>query len=222
MSITVNGADVLAMTLTMPLNGTWVLSAELASDEPITGAITLENTVDDGNSVTLSGFVLRSGVVAGSCKLEAVGGAGGLVELVGARSYQSAKAREVIGDLLAEAGEALDAGSARDVLDRQLEHWTRAGGRTGTALTVLVEALGARWRVRPNGRVWVGAETWPKMPDDFDGNELDRDHAAGMVLLAPYTIALTPGVLLEGERVGRVEHSVGRDADLRTVFWLEE
>lgn len=219
MSITVNGADILSMTLTMPAVGTWTLSAELATDDVISGAIKVEN-----ENVSLSGYVLpgRSGVVAGVCMIEAIGGKGGLVKALEARSYQSAKAREVIGDLMASAGESLDPGTARGVLDYQLAYWTRAGGRAGTALTVLAEALGARWRVRSSGGIWIGAEAWPKVAEDYGALELDRDHAAGSVLLAPDTIALAPGVLLEGERVGRVEHSVGRDSELRTVFWLED
>ncbi len=217
--ITVADLPVLSMRLTLPIVGAWVLTAELDGDETPSGAIELAQ-----GDVRLAGTVVRAASVAGSVRLTAVGGAGGLHTELGARSYQGATVRDVVSDLLAAAGERLDASSSRGILESALPYWTRPGGREGRAgasLMRVAEYVDARWRVLPSGAAWIGQETWPGAPEEYDALELDRDGAAGWVLLAPETIGLLPGVTLRGDRVGRVEHSFGRDAPLRTTFWIE-
>ena len=211
MSVTANGFDVLAMRVTLPLDGVWVATLQVATDEGLAGALRLEN-----EGVVFTGTVVSTG----QALVDAVGGAGGMGRDVDARSYRGATARDIIADLLAAVGERLDGSSSRDVLATALPYWTRARGRASVALSTLTDALGARWRVLPSGTIWVGTETWPAVSSDYEALELDRDSAAGTVLLAPETIALGPGVVLEGERVGRVEHVMAGE-DLRTTFWLE-
>lgn len=213
MSVTANGNDVLAMRLTLPLDGIWVATLQISADEDMAGALRLEN---DG--VVFTGTILRG--FTGQTMVDAVGGSGGLGRDVDARSYRGASARDIIADLLAAVGERLDGSSSRDVLATSLPFWTRARGRASLALSTLTDALGARWRVLPSGNIWVGTETWPAVASDYEALELDRDSAAGTVLLAAETIALGPGVVLQGERVGRVEHVMHGEA-LRTTFWLE-
>jgi len=214
--ITANGQPVLAMRLTLPVQGIWVATLQVSTEDDIEGTLTLEQ--DD--SVRYTGAVLRGAAVNGVALVEAVGGTGGLGRDLAARSYQGASARAIIGDLLAGVGERLDGGATRSVLSTTFAYWTRAAGRASVALSSVVDALAARWRVLPSGAVWVGTETWPAVPSDYDALELDRDPAAGSVLLAPEMFSLVPGVTLRGERVGRVEHVQGTD-ELRTTFWLE-
>lgn len=219
MHATINGAEILSMRITMPSVGVWVLTAEVSSDEAITGAVTIEQDIDPQ---TFVGTVLRSGVDnVGVCRLEAVGGAGGLGQAVDARSYQGVTARAVLGDLLADAKEQLDSSSTRASLGTSLPYWTRAGGRASTALATLADALAARWRVLASGAVWVGLETWPKVPASYEATEIDRDFAAQNVLLAPEAFSLVPGVMLGDDRVGRVEHVLSQNAPLRTTYWIE-
>lgn len=217
MNATINGLDVTSLRLTRPAQGIWVLSAEVASEDEVTGALTLEQ-----DSVTMSGTIVRSGVVAGTCRIEAVGGKGGLRSEVPARSYQGVTSKAVLSDLIAAVGEQLDASSSRAALSVTLPYWTRAMGTASSALATLVDALGARWRVLPSGLVWVGSESWPKVADSFDFIEVDRDPGAGNVLIAPESIALGPGVTLGSDRVGRVEHVLSLEAPLRTTYWISE
>lgn len=217
--ITVAGLPLLAGRLTLPPVGRWVLSADLDGDTPPEGAV----EVAQGN-VRLVGAVHAAAAVAGTVRIVAVGGSGGLARELPARSYQGVTARAIVEDLLAAAGERLDAASTRDVLSVTLPYWTRAGGRDGRAgasLTRLAEHLNARWRVLPAGSVWVGRDTWPATPDEYRALELDRDGASRWVLLAPDDIGLFPGVSFRGERVGRVEHVVTRDGPLRTTYWID-
>lgn len=213
---TLNGREVLAMRLTMPAVGIWVLSAELSADAPVEGAVVLEQ-----GGVTMRGATVRSGALSGSCRIEAVGGTGGLLRQLGARSFHGVTARSVLSDVLASAGESLDASSSRSALASTLAYWTRARGRASEAVATLASALGAKWRVLPSGSVWMGLEAWPR-PTGYEYEELDRDAGGGTVLLAPETVGLAPGMLLGADRVGRVEHIVGPDTPLRTTYWMAE
>lgn len=215
MIVTANGKAVLALRLTLPISGVWVASLEADADEALAGAVEI---VDD--DVRLQGTIMRSGAAAGTCDAELVGGKGGMSKDVPARSYQGAAARLIATELLAAVGEQLDARSTPAVLATTLPYWTRAAGRAGTALTMLTDALGARWRVLPGGTVWLGVDTWAAAAENAQAVEIDRDAAAGTVLLAPDSIALAPGVTLAGGRVGRVEHHFERDSPLRTTFWI--
>lgn len=218
--ITCNGAPVLELALRLPPLGCWVAELEVDTDDLVEGAIVLEDAARN----RYSGTVIRSGVVAGSCRLEAVGGTGGLAQSCTARSFQGVTAKAVIADTLAQVGERLDPSSTPTVLNTRFQYWTRAAGRAGTALSVITDALGATvaWRVLPNGAVWVGEDRWLELRLPQDVPELDRDGAAGTVELAADDLALVPGCALQGRRVGRVEHRLSRDAPLRTRFWIAE
>lgn len=216
--ITANGFPVIEMRLTMPLSGLWACSLDVAAEEALTGALTLEH---EDSATTFAGYILRSGVVAGSCKLDAIGGAGGFARDVTARSFKDATARDVLADTLTELGETLDASSTRSTLAELLSFWTRATTRGPLALWQLADNLSAHWRVLPSGSTWMGIESWPAAPK-LEMVEIDRDHAGESVLVAPETFDLLPGMLLDnGDRVGRIIYSVFRDEHLRATYWLE-
>jgi hypothetical protein len=210
------GHPVIALQMGLPKNGRWTATLDVDTDENLAGSITLE---DDG--ITYKGAVVNAGVVAFVARVFAVGGTGGLSKAVDARSYFRVTAKTVLSELLASVGEVLDASSSSAVLATPLAFWTRAGVEAKTALQTLCDELGARWRVLPNGAVWVGVDSWPKSPKSLEAIELDQDPAAGTVLYAPDAIALRPGFTVAGRRVGRVEHSFGRGAPLRTTAWIE-
>lgn len=221
--LTANGLPVTALRLSKPPQGVWVASLEVTSDERVLGAVELKQ---DGLATAFLGTARFSGEpVAGSCRIEVVGGTGGFAtKTVEAKSYAGISARSIISDLLAALGESLSPTSAKAVLNATLPYWTRAAGKAGEGkaiLSTLTAALGAIWRVLPDGSVWVGTETWPTL-EDFEAVEMNRDEAASAVVLAPETIGLLPGVTYTGRKVGRVEDSFGRTAPLRTTFWFEE
>src|SRR5687767_12807759 len=117
--ITANGHHVLALRQTLPLGGIWVAELEVDVDEALTGTVEISD-----EDIVYSGTVVRSGVLVQTCKLEMVGGAGGLSRDVPAKSYQGITARTVVTDLLAAVGEQLDASSTPSVLNTALTFWT--------------------------------------------------------------------------------------------------
>lgn len=211
--ITANGLPVLEMRLTLERVGAWVARLEVAADGDVetSGQVTI---AQDGLSFV--GTSLRSG----RGRIEMVGGGGGIPREIAARSFEGATAREVFEEALAIGGEAPDPESSRAALSTPLTFWTRAAVSLGTALSSLADAVGALWRVRPNGRVWLGHDDFAPMPPEYEATEIDGDDGAGYVVLAAPTIALAPGVTFGGRRVGRVEHFVSRDEPLRTTFWV--
>lgn len=213
--VTLGGAPVLSLCLVRPLQGDWTASLECAAEEAPTGLVELAD-----ERIAYRAGVLRAGVVSSLCRAELVG-APGMRRDIPARSYRDAAVRTIVSDILSAAGERLDAASTAATLSRRLPFWTRARGRASEALSVLTDAIGATWRVLPTGAVWVGTETWVAASEQVEDTtlELDRDDAAGTVLLAAETIELGPGVTLRGRRVGRVEHAFGRGEHLRTLFW---
>jgi hypothetical protein len=215
-AITLAGGAVLALRFTLPVSGLRTATLEADIEEAVTGTVELE----DGANVYQCAIV-RSGLVSGVCRADVIGGRGGLLGKLTARSYQGLPARAVLSDVLAAAGETLDATSTPSILATPIPYWTRGAVSGSTALDSLCDKLGARWRVLPNGNVWVGTESWPEADEELQPDQLDRDEAAGTVYLAPDDLTLSPGIVLDGRRVGRVEYSMTRNSPLRCDFWVE-
>lgn len=219
MLVTLQQLPVLAACLSRPAMGAWAAQLEVDyqnSEETFAGLLELKDA-----KVTYKGTALRHGIVSGVARLDLVGGRGGIVKPVPARHFGETTCRTVLGALLGAAGETLDPSSSRATLDRQLPSWSYGADVAKDALNLLAAKLEASWRVLPNGNVWFGVDTFPAVGEDLAATllELDRDDAAGNVVLAPESLELGPGVTLASRRVGRVEHSFGRQDSLRTTFW---
>jgi hypothetical protein len=220
--VTLQGLPVLGLLLTRPVVGGWQTIAEVDyqdSQELFDGLLELKD-----EKVTYRGTALNSGVVSGVARLEITGGRGGLVQaLPTAQHFRDVTVKTLVQALLSAVGEQLDATSTRDVLDRRVPFWSFATERASVALSTLADRLGVRWRVLPNGNVWFGTDTYPELDDAVAATllELDRDDAAGNLLLATETLELGPGVTHAGRRVGRVEHTFGRSESQRATFWTD-
>jgi hypothetical protein len=219
--LTCNDLPVLVLGLTLPRAGVWVADVQVDADEAVTGAVVLA----DADGRELNGTVYRSRLHVGRVHARILGGAGKLTTAaLAAKSYQSASARLVIEDAIADAGEVIDPNS--DTLSTTLDYWTRAGStpsRTATAslaLAQLADKLGFRWRILPNGKVWVGADGSDSVATS-EAIELNRDGAAAAVYLGLDGFALLPGDIFNGERVGRIRYTQSDSDPLRATFWPE-
>lgn len=220
--VTLQSLPVLGLLLTCPVVGAWQAIAEADyqdSRELFEGLLELKD-----EKVTYRGTALSAGIVSGVARIELVGGRGGLVRaLPTAQHFRDVTVKTLVQALLGAVGEQLDATSTRDVLERRVAFWSFATERASVALSTLADRLGVRWRVLPNGNVWFGTDTFPELDDAVVATllELDRDDAAGNVLLAAESLELGPGVTLAGRRVGRVEHTFGRSESQRATFWTD-
>lgn len=200
-SITANGQPVLVATIFEPRRGVWHADLELDATDPLSGAVTL----DFGVGVSaFQGTVRRAGVYGGRAMARIVGGKDGLSKILKAKFYRSSFVRVALGELLADAGEALDASVLPSAIEKALTFWHRAGvtdASAGQALERLAQEASMTWRVLRNGNVWFGVETWPESKAAFD--LLDSSPADGerVIALDSGLPEVLPGVTLAGERV---------------------
>jgi hypothetical protein len=201
----------------LPRVGAWTADLALDTAEPPTGQVVL-----DLNGFQLTGTVRWGGMVADTSIVRVVGGAGGLGQELDPLSYQGVPLQVPLQDVLAAAGEALDAQSDPSLLQLLLPFWMRRRGPAGACLGQLVRQVpGAAWRMQPNGEVWAGVESWPDASlSDSDYLVLREDPSNRREQLFADTPSLLPGTTFRGRHVSVVEHSISAD-QLRMVAWYE-
>jgi hypothetical protein len=215
----VNGKLVIDGRLTFPRTGVWHASLRVDTQEELSGAVTID--IDEGR-LALAGTVARGGDQQDAAMVRIVGGANGLRRTARARNYTTTSVREVLGHLLADAGEALAATADQATLSRTLDAWTTHAMPVGLVIPRLLAsgAPRANWRMLTNGTVWVGAEQWADSGfAEEDYQILSEDPARGEAVLGMESPLLLPGTKLGDRRVSLVEHHIGEVN--RTNVWFE-
>lgn len=218
-ALTLGGAPVTRCVIHLPLRGVWCADVDVDAAEAPAGRVTL--SADGGPA--WSGTVVGGAVSHGLWSGRVVGGAGGLRAELDPRAHRNARLADVLVDVLADAGEALAAGSGD--LGAAVDLWHRARGSGAGAVGHVADAAGYGWRVLADGSVWLGAEAWPALALD-DVSLLELDPVRGVYTLGGETLAIAPGASVtldvEGEavavRVGDVEHVVEPDG-YTTKVW---
>lgn len=208
---TLGGAPVLGGTLTLPLHGVWTARLRVGAMAPLPSPLDL--VLGD---LTLRGTVAEGGAPYGRWDVLVVGGAHRLGVPIEPNDFLDAPARIVLDDTLAAAGEVASAAPDAATLGRMLPSWARARGTGGAAVAALARALGALWRVTPDGGVWLGVDAGA--PTTATGTRLDERPAERARVYALERFALLPGQTFEGRRVGDVHHTLGPEGT-RTVVW---
>lgn len=220
--VTLQQLPVLALRLSRPQVGAWVATAEVDyqdSQETFEGLLELRD-----EAVTYKGTLQTGGTISGVARVDLIGGRGGLMTETRVQHFRDVTVRTLLDSLLRGVGETLDPTSTRAVVDKRVAFWTFAGERASVALSTLADHLEASWRVLPNGNVWFGVDAFPAAGEALLRTllPLDRDDAAGNLLLAAETLELGPGVTVAGHRVGRVEHTFSRTESHRATFWTAD
>lgn len=213
---TLNGRAVTSLAVLLPRVGAWTADVELDTAEAPTGRV----SIAVAGTLTLSGTVVRGGAEAARWRGRIVGGAGGLLRDVPAVAQQGSTLGFALADALQRAGESLAADSGDLATVAPL--WHRIAGPAAHAVADVARAAGCAWRVRPDGAVWVGRETWDEHRPDVDVVDWRPD--LGRLELAGDVLGILPGQTLAARdltvRVGCVEHRATADA-LRTVVLAE-
>lgn len=211
------------------LSGVAVIEARASF--PRVGAWTADLRVDAGTDFgglqllqlgasSFLGSVVFSAVHRGVAHVRLVGGAGGLAKVLPGQGYLNAPLRVPLEDLVAAAGEGLSDLADSAVLAFQLRHWARARSAAGRALWALLGRVdGAVWRFLPDGKLWVGLETWPTVAPSIELTGYDP--FSDRVSLFAEEPGIQPGVTVLERRVDHVEHLVREDR-IRTDLWLQE
>lgn len=198
--------------LILPRTGNWTAHLELER-EAMAGPVVLRWLGTD-----LQGYVLSGGEHEGRYQALIVGGAGGLWKELPAKGHvNQAQARAIVEAILREAGEQLAVDADTAVLAQAVPAWVRMAGAAGEALDLITQTIGAIWRIRPDGRVWIGQDRWTEQaPADI----LEGDPAQETAELAPEQLAPLPGQVLQGRRVGVVRFVIEPDSH-RARLWYQ-
>jgi hypothetical protein len=202
--ITLNGLTVIEGTINFPYEGAWTSTLTIESDVAPTGRVTIE-----GPGLDLTGTVMGGGSAFSRTTVRIVGGAGQLVRSIGPRWWRKAPLRLPLGDVCDQAGETLSTSIASSILDQQLPAWTRAEGRAALELDALASLVGGIWRVRDDGTIWMGIDTWPTLEIDHRVTDVHVAQRWREIALDDYSVR--PGVVLDGMHLGRVTYRITGD-----------
>jgi hypothetical protein len=210
-------AAVTALSLLCPRVGQWTADVTLDADAGPSGACSLSL---DGRVYT--GHVVRGAVYAGAWRGRIVGSAGLLADAP-ATALQGATLALVLRDLAGAVGITLAADTG--ALDAAAPRWHRHTGPASQAVADIARAAGYAWRVRPDGTLWLGSDTWATVTPASPVDVLDELPEAGRITLAGDTLDIAPGTTLalrgrDPVRVGCVEHRATAD-DVQTVVIAE-
>lgn len=215
-----NGEVVTSLSLRFPLRGVWTADVIVDVDTAPTGAVTIEIAGEE--TTTLTGFARRPGTSELKTFVRVVGGAGGLWQQIDPLYYTDTTVRTVVEDLLRDAGETLSDTASSDVLDMQIEKWTRKQGVAQTALDMLSRSIGFTWRVLLDGTVWIGMDSFPEV-DDFEHQVIREYPSDGRMEISAdaFPKDLVPGVTFLERHVCFVEHSFSADRG-KTLVYFED
>jgi hypothetical protein len=217
---------VLRMTLTLPLNGGWDATVEVAPDRVNAGQtdaieanlrpyafnspVYLRFTEDSGSTppVVYAARVVRAGVNGERIHLRLSPFI--LTQTLSVKHYTSTTFERV----LADAGLSLEGR-----VGGQLDHWTRLPGTVGTTVQTVADFLSRdggivaqqdrryrgrlNWRFSLDGKLRLNVER-PRLVSP-GGIELERDPARGYVVAAPERAVIAPGCLVQGSAPGEPE-----------------
>jgi hypothetical protein len=225
--VTANGLPVLDTGLYTPRVGAW--HTDLLVDAPLETTVTrtsglIEVSINDG-ALTYRGTTIRSGDFLDVARLRVVAGAAGLGTTARPKRYgPGATLGVVLGDLLRDAGEVLDATAQPAVLGRPIGDWTTPAIPVGAALAALFARVApdAAWRMTPLGAMWVGVETWPDAgidPATFElAEDAIEDGSSRYLFDAPVDIV---GKTFDGRRVSCAQFRVAPSGPVIADVWTE-
>lgn len=214
--LTANGLGVVTADFVLPISRAWHVDMTVATADvsKLNGAVTL--SVNDG-ALTMKGTAAVEDVYLDTVRARVVAGAGGLGKAAKPKFYQQTTVRIVLMDLLGAAGEALSSTADAGVLATQLAAWTVLRMPVADAVGLLMDEVGANWRMLADGTLWCGAESWPDSGLTFSLEQADRAH--GQLVVALEAPLLMPGVSLGGDHVSYVETHVDART-VRSTVWL--
>lgn len=221
--VNANGVNVQGGTIEMPLEGVWV--ADLVLDNPqgtgFDAGTRVTLAASDGVELTGTVAPARSGSFLDSTHVRLLGGAAGMARAATPRGFvqPGAFVRDVLRALAANAGESLSSSIPSSFFDKNLTAWAIHSGMVSSALRVLLDIAGPtlRWRILPDGTLWMGEETWPDSASEFF--ILEQEAASATSLLRAQSPAIAPGQNVPGiGRASRVQHDIFPN-EVRTRVW---
>jgi len=213
MAATLNGKDILSVSIQEPRIGVWNAVVDVDSDEAISGTVKI---AIDG--VEWTGTVAKGDLHAGRFHAQVVGGAGKLATVLDAKFYQGMPLSVVIDDLMLGTGEKLSSTSTADLRSHTVSRWTRPQSKASASLKQVADEMVLSWRVLRDGTIWLGTESWASVSPTFD--EIDRVPGRDSLTIAPDAPSVLPGCTFSDRKVSRVTTYI-KDDGLRQDILFE-
>lgn len=223
--ITIDKVGVLTGTIMMPLVGVW--TADLVIDQPDGSGFDPGTavTIMAANGVTLSGTVSpnRTGDFLEAVHVRVLGGAAGMGKPVTPRAYMQpgAYVRDVLNGIASDSGETLSTDIDASFVGQNLAAWNTVQVPASQALVTLLDIVAPtfNWRILEDGKLWMGAETWPTSTPEYE--ILEHNPTDATFDLGVDSPAIAPGVNIDSiGNVNRVEHTISADK-IRTRIWVQ-
>lgn len=209
---TANGVPCVQARVSLPRDGAWTAALILDTDEAVTGRVAISL-----QGLELIGTARIAASYAGATHLRVTGGAGGLGIEMQPRAWTNVPLRVPLDYLLAASSETLSQFSDTGILESQLPFWSMMGEPAGAALAHMVDQHeDAVWRMTPEGKIWIGRESWPEVSIPYE--VVSADPLADSLTIYSEVPAVYPGTSFLGRRVSYVEHTIGETARTRVLF----
>jgi hypothetical protein len=210
------GEAVIRGTLCLPRIGAWHADLHVDTTTLFSGRVELRI----GANPAMVGTVTRAEVWGAVLRCRVVAGAGALAKDATPRHYARPTFGIVLDDVCSSVGEASSTLVADGLRARRLSRWTTLRMPAGQALRSLVEAgapAGYAWRHLSDGRIWVGAETWPDA--GVEARELHRTPEDARLEFGLDDPILWPGTTVDGLRIDYVEATIDPDKVRVQAWW---
>lgn len=207
-----NNVPLTEARLTLPLTGNWTADLSVPKGFALlTGAVTLRI-----GSIVLQGTAYRSGERGAGRYVLMHGGRGGLINTVPAQSFRQLQLSALLSGLLSSVGETLAQDSDTEALSAYAMQWVRLSQRASEQVQAVAKAADRNWRVKPDGSIWVGADTFPAAK--VNGVLMDEFPEQGRRVYGTLEPSLLPGTTVDGWPIATVEHFATSTA-IRTVVY---
>jgi hypothetical protein len=211
----INGIPCTDFHVTLPRQGVWVATAELAEDVQLRGAVTASLGY---GAMYLAGTARYAGTYEGRARLTVVAGGGGLQLPVTPKHYRAVTTQQLLSDWVGQCGETLALTCDGDELERGHTNWVVLGGTLADQLQAYLDLRpGYAWRMLAGGQLWMGRDTFPQSSAaSLILNASPEENRATFDFDAP---SLLPGQTYRDQPVSVVEYHVQGDAKSATVWW---
>jgi hypothetical protein len=220
--VSCGNADVIGGRIHVPFRGAWWADLKLDTLSPPSGQVTIAAV----GGLSLTGFVIKSGLFVDTCYAKLVGGAGGLTKVIAGAAYQNAQLRDPLGVVLSAAGEVQSSAITSQITGVTLQAWTTFSAHAAQLLDQLAAAAAGalgqnvNWHTMTDGSVWMGVETFPSQSLPQTADIVEQHPAGGRLVIATETPALLPWVTLTdvGATILGVDHWIDHSR-IRTWAW---
>lgn len=209
--VTLNGYPVTRGDLKEPHQGAYTAEVEIDADHAPSGQVQLQilgttffmSVVADPNDADLK----LSGDSGGFQRCLLVAGAGGLQNQIAAdERAQGALVQQLLLAILNGTDETLAADIDPTFLGQGVPQWSWMQGTVESALSALCAYLGVIWRIRADGKVWLGRPaSTPRTPPDYIITDIAPE--TGQASWSLNDITTKPDDVIDGLTVHQILYS---------------